>query len=203
MNSEEILSLAKSVVERESAAVAGLLPQLDGSFVKAAEIIFACQGHILVAGSGTSHAVALRFAHLLSCCGTPSLFIHPGDCQHGLSGAVTAKDILIVISKGGSTLEINSLARIAKQRGALLLCITEKPNSEMASLCDLVLKVISPPHVDMYGMIATGSSLVNCALADALCIVLATMRNYSAQQFGETHPGGAVGIKVNEEKGLL
>jgi len=203
VNSGEIISLAKTVIERESLAVTNLLTQVDETFAKAAEMIFACQGHVLVAGSGTSHAVALRFAHLLSCCGTPSLFIHPGDSQHGLSGAVTDKDVLIVISKGGSTLEINTLARIAKQRGAFVVGITEKPGSEMAGLCNLVLKVVAPAGVDMYGMIATGSSLVNCAFADALCIVLATMRNYSAEQFGETHPGGAVGIKVKEGKGHL
>ena len=67
------------------------------------QLLLACQGHVLVAGSGTSHAVGARLAHLLTCCGTPALFIHPGDSQHGLSGAVTARDVLIALSKGGET----------------------------------------------------------------------------------------------------
>lgn len=199
MNSEDILALAKSVIEKEGSAVIELISQLNEDFVRAAKLLFECKGHVLVAGSGTSHAVALRFAHLLSCCGTPSLFIHPGDSQHGLSGAVKSEDVLIVISKGGSTLEVNTLAQIARRKGAKIIGITEKPDSDLGRYCDLVLKVVSPPDVDVYGMIATGSSLVNCAYADALCVVLASMRNYSLEEFGETHPGGAVGLKIKEE----
>ena len=125
MEQTNVISIASQVIRQESAAVLTLLNQLDDSFVHAAETLLACQGHVLVAGSGTSHPVGARLAHLLSCCGTPALFIHPGDSQHGLSGAVTAKDVLIAISKGGETLEVNYLARIARQRGATLIALTE------------------------------------------------------------------------------
>jgi len=198
LNSKQIILLAKQVVERESDAVKTITSQINDQFVEATHLLLSCEGHVLVAGSGTSHAVALRFAHLLSCCGTPSLFIHPGDAQHGLSGAVTSRDIVIVISKGGTTTEINHLMRIAKSRGAKVIAITEKPDSPMGLMCDLVLKVVTPEGVDMYGMIATGSSLVNSAFCDALCIVMATLRNYTQDQFGETHPGGAVGERLNK-----
>lgn len=50
-------------------------------------------------------------------------------------------------------------------------------------------------------MIATGSSLVNGAAGDALCVLLLELRGYSrvprgTQHFGMTHPGGAVGKKL-------
>jgi len=200
MQSDEIIQLASAVIRQESAGVALLIGQLDQRFVDAAELILLCQGHVLVAGSGTSHPVAARLAHLLSCCGTPALFIHPGDSQHGLSGAVTERDILIVISKGGETAEVNYLAQIAKNRGARLVGITEKPESTMGKLCDVVIRMQAPKEIDPYGMIATGSSLMNAALGDALCIVLLHMRGYSKEQFGATHPGGAVGHILADEQ---
>ena len=199
MSQVDVISIASHVIRQESAAVITLLDQLDDSFVHAAETLLACQGHVLVAGSGTSHPVGARLAHLLSCCGTPALFIHPGDSQHGLSGAVTAKDVLIAISKGGETLEVNYLARIARQRGATLIALTEKPDSTLGQLSDIVLKVVAPPDVDPYGMIATGSSLVNSAFCDALCVVMLNLRGYSKEQFAQTHPGGAVGIRIKDE----
>ncbi len=195
----EIISIAAQVIRQESAAVITLIDQLDDSFVRAAETLLVCQGHVLVAGSGTSHPVGARLAHLLSCCGTPALFIHPGDSQHGLSGAVTSKDVLIAISKGGETLEVNYLARIARQRGATLIALTEKPDSTLGQLSDIVLKVVAPQDVDPYGMIATGSSLVNSAFCDALCVVMLNLRGYSKEQFAQTHPGGAVGIRIKDE----
>ena len=200
MNTEEILALAAQVIRQESDAVAAIIEQLDEALVKAARVMLDCPGHVLVAGSGTSHPVGARLAHLLSCCGTPALFIHPGDSQHGLSGAVTGKDALVAISKGGETVEVNYLARIAKSRGATLIALTEKPASTLGQMSDIVLKVIAPSGVDPYGMIATGSSLVNSAYCDALCVVMLHLRGYSKEQFGQTHPGGAVGLQLKSEK---
>jgi arabinose-5-phosphate isomerase len=100
------------------------------------------------------------------------------------------------LSKGGETAEINYLAELAKNRGAKVIGFTEKPNSTLGKLSDQLLCVKADPDVDPYGMIATGSSLTNSAMGDVLCVVLLNMRGYSQEQFGETHPGGAVGKKL-------
>mgnify|MGYP000847458672 CR=1 FL=1 len=198
MNEEQIIAEAKEVIRREANGVLSLADQIDESFSKAAARLLNCKGHVLVSGSGTSHAVARRMAHLLSCCGTPALPLDAGDSQHGLSGALTANDVLIALSKGGHTAEIISLVKVARERGAYVIAITEKPDSELGALSDLVLKIVAPPDVDPYGMVATGSSLFNAAFGDALCVVLLKMRGYSLEQFGKTHPGGAVGKKLED-----
>jgi D-arabinose 5-phosphate isomerase GutQ len=198
MDRSEIINEAKDVIKKEADGVLTLLDQIDESFVEASQLLLKCKGHVLVSGSGTSHAVARRMAHLLTCCGTPALPLDAGDSQHGLSGAVTANDILIALSKGGRTAEVISLAKVAKARGASVIAITENPESDLAKLSDIVLKVIAPKEVDPYGMVATGSSLFNCAFGDALCVVLLKLRGYSVEQFGQTHPGGAVGKKLED-----
>jgi arabinose-5-phosphate isomerase len=200
MKSDNILKLARETIQKEINGIAILLDQLDDGFVKAVEMMLNCKGHVLVTGAGTSNPVAARLAHLLSCCGTPSLFIHPGDCQHGLAGAVSKQDVLLAISKGGETTEVIHLARVAKKRGAKLIAMTEKPDSTLGDLSDVVLLVKAPSDVDPHGMIATGSSLVNSAMGDALCVVLLHLRGYSLKEFGETHPGGAVGKKLAGEE---
>jgi hypothetical protein len=48
-------------------------------------------------------------------------------------------------------------------------------------------------------MIATGSSLANAAACDVLCHLLLQRRDYSKESFGETHPEGAVGVKLTGE----
>ncbi len=195
----QVLNLAQNTIKRESQALLSLNQQLERSFSQAARIMLNCDGHILTTGAGTSNPIAARFAHLLSCCGAPALFIHPGDSQHGLSGAVTNKDILVAISKGGETTEVNHLARIGKSRGACLISILEKSDSTLGNLSDIILCVKAPANIDPYGLIATGSSLFNAALCDALCVVQLELRGYSKEKFGETHPGGAVGIRLEEK----
>ncbi len=193
MSPDTILEAARSVFEKESSSIAALSDQLNQQFVDVAYALLNCRGHVLVTGSGTSHAVAARTAHLLTCCGTPALFIHPGDSQHGLAGAVTANDVLIAISKGGETVEVNYLAEYAKTRGAVVIAFSEKPDSTLGRISDHVLEIHPAPDVDPYGMIATGSSITVCGMADALCVVLLALRGYTQEAFGQTHPGGAVG----------
>jgi arabinose-5-phosphate isomerase len=198
MNEKQILKIAAGVITLESKAVSSLVDQLRPTLVLAAQTMLDCKGHVIVAGSGTSHAVALRFAHLLSCCGTPALFLDPGDSQHGAAGAIRSDDVLVALSKGGETTEVNFLVKVAKDRGALVIGITEKLASTLGKLSDITLEIKAPEGVDPYGMIATGSSLLNSAFCDALCVVLLNMRGYSVEQFGQTHPGGAVGRKLKD-----
>ncbi len=198
MDAAAIRRLGVEVIERESAAVASVAEQLDDSFEAVVQAMLECEGKVLVSGSGTSHAVALRFAHLLSCVGTPALFLHPGDSQHGAAGAVAEGDVWVGLSKGGETTEVIFLAGIARKRGAMVVAITEQPGSSLGQLADVVLHVTAPEGVDPFGMVATGSSLFNSALCDAICVALLEVRGYTIDDFGETHPGGAVGHKIKE-----
>ena len=196
ISEREMVARARAVVEREARAVAALADQFDQGLADVLTLLLNCQGHVLVAGAGTSHAIAQRLAHLLSCCGTPALCISAADSIHGGSGAITADDVVFVISKGGHSAEINQFVEIARQRGARVIAQTENPQSPLARMSDAVFHVRTVGDVDPYGMIATGSSLVNGAAGDALCVLLLELRGYTRDDFGVTHPGGAVGKKL-------
>jgi len=193
MTAEQMIETAKAVLKREADAVGACVRWMDEGLAGIAGTLLDCRGHVLVAGAGTSHAVARRFAHLLSCCGTPALSIEAADALHGGAGAVTDRDVVYIISKGGDSEEINRFAELAGKRGAKIIAQTENPDSPLARMSDRVYRVSAGDGVDPFGMIATGSSLVNCAACDVLCHILLELRGYSKKAFGETHPGGAVG----------
>jgi D-arabinose 5-phosphate isomerase GutQ len=192
----DMLTRAKAIVEREAQAVGALADQLDTDLEILVDLMLNCRGHVLATGAGTSRAVAERFAHLLSCCGTPGLFVSAADSLHGGAGAITANDVVFIISKGGHSAEINQFAELAKVQGAKVIAQTENPESPLAQISDAVYQVKAIGDVDPYGMIATGSSLVNAAACDVLCVLLLERRGYSKEEFGVTHPGGAVGKKL-------
>jgi D-arabinose 5-phosphate isomerase GutQ len=193
-----LIARAREVIDREAEGVRALAGQMDESLGEIVDLLFHCQGHVLVTGAGTSHAIAQRLAHLLSCSGTPALCVSAADSLHGASGAVTAKDVVYALSKGGRTAEINRFVEIAKARGAKVVAQTEAPDSPLGQLADVVYRIQAVGDVDPYGMIATGSSLVAGAAGDVLCVLLLERRGYSLEQFGETHPGGAVGERLAE-----
>lgn len=191
-----LVARAKEIIDGEAAAVRALAAQVDSGLGAVIRLLLDCSGHVLVTGAGTSHAMAQRFAHLLSCSGTPALCISAADALHGGSGAIRSEDLVYVISKGGYSVEVNQLVDIAKGRGAKVVAQTGDPTSPLAQKSDAILRVEAADDVDPYGMVATGSSLVNGAAGDVLCVLLLELRGYSRASFGETHPGGAVGRKL-------
>jgi arabinose-5-phosphate isomerase len=196
LTAEQMVARAREVLAREAAAVAALAEQMDAGLAEVVRVLLGCAGHVLVTGAGTSHAMAERFAHLLSCVGTPALPISAADALHGGAGAVREGDVLYVISKGGQSAEVNAFVEITKARGAAIVAQTEDPASPLAVLADAVFVVRAAEGIDPYGMIATGSSLVAGAAGDVLCTLLLEARGYTQEAFGATHPGGAVGRMV-------
>ena len=164
------------------------------------EALAGCAGHVLVTGAGASAALAQRMAHLLSCCGVPALYISADESLHGGAGAITNKDVTYIISRGGRSDEVNLFARLARRRGATVIVQTEDVRSPLAQAADLVYAFTTVGDVDPFGVISVGSSLVGCAACDVLCVLLLERNGYTRQDFGRTHPGGAVGKLLAEEQ---
>jgi D-arabinose 5-phosphate isomerase GutQ len=196
------LERMRATLLRDAAILADLASGLDEASAAAVDLLLETRGHVLVGGAGTSNAVAKRLAHLLCCCGVPAVFLHPSDSLHGSSGAITEKDTVVLISKGGKTADVNRFARIAKERGARLVAFTEAPESELGGLADAVVRVKIPADSDPFGMVATSSSLAAAAVADAICETVLFEKSYTREAFARTHPGGAVGERIRAE-GIL
>ena len=195
--SEALLTRARQVIRADRLALEAVEASLDGRFLDAVGLIMAVTGKVLVAGMGTSGATARRIAHLLSCGGTPALFVHPADGLHGGLGAVTSEDLVLAISKGGESDELNEFCRRAHERGAGVIAMTAEPGSTLGQLGQVTLPVVTPDEADPGGMMAMGSALAACAVGDALAVVLMEQRGYAWQRFERTHPGGAVGKMID------
>jgi D-arabinose 5-phosphate isomerase GutQ len=208
-SSDEVVTLARKVISDDAEAILAVLPSVDASFVASAEILARCEGKILVTGSGTSGAIANRAAHLLSVGGTPAFSLSPADGLHGGLGVLRPNDVVLAISKGGSSKELNEFCERARTLSGCLIAITSDSGSQLAQLADHVLKLNLPAHTDLGSVMATGCSLAAAALTDALVEAARIMRGYSWAQVLFTHPSGAVGRdaeltleRLNQAEGL-
>lgn len=197
MQSPAFVDIGRESLRTTGQAIAALADQLDETFPAAVDLILACRGHVIVSGGGTSASIGRRCAHLLSCSGAPAFFLSPEISLHGSAAALTGNDLLIAISKGGETDELNHLARHAHSRGAPVVALTARQDSTLGRLADVVLRLDTPPGIDGAGVLAFGSSLAAGALTDALCRAVLTVRGYDPGQFAQIHPGGAVGKRLN------
>ncbi|GGM78224.1 hypothetical protein GCM10012275_56080 [Longimycelium tulufanense] len=188
-----VLADAGQVIWREAEAIASVT--LDERFLAALDLVLRAPGRVITAGSGTSGFIARRCAHLLSTAGTPTLFVHPGDALHGGLGAVTNGDVVLAVSKGGQTVELNIFAARAKERGASVVALTSAPDSPLAAQADLVIALPATAGADPGGVLAMGSSLVAAAWGDALAWALMKLRRYPWDHVLHSHPAGAVGTR--------
>src|SRR5690349_22936808 len=100
----------ENVVRIEAEALKALADRIGGpmahSFERAVELMFQCQGRVVVTGMGKSGIIARKIAATLSSIGTPALFMHPVDAVHGDLGMVVRGDVVIALSASGETEEI-------------------------------------------------------------------------------------------------
>lgn len=196
------LEAARELIMREAAGVLAVAEQLDDSFLEVVDLLLRYEGKVFVTGSGTSGAIARRMAHLLSVCGTPAVFVSAMDALHGTMGAFASGDVLITISRGGETDELNELSTRVKQRQVPVVALTAQPGSTLAGLADVVVVVDTGPDVDPGGVIAMGSTLASAVWGDALAYVLMRVRGYGWDEVLFTHPAGAVGQITEAPEGL-
>lgn len=197
MTDSEIVLELNRCLTMEAEAIARLKQELDQEAVLAvAGALMNCKGKAILSGCGTSAMAARKVAHSLNCIEIPALFLSPADAVHGALGVLQQEDILILISKGGNTQELVNLIPACKTKGALLIGVSENPESVIAGQADIYLKVKVVQEPCRFNMLATASTLAVIATFDAICIALMQMTGYTREQFAVIHPGGAVGERL-------
>jgi len=191
---DELVTLAGSVLSRESAALSALVGATETTVVEVARRVLAIGGKVVTTGSGTSGIMADRLAHLLSVCGTPAVYLPSMDALHGGMGAITRSDLVLAISKTGRSAEMTELVSRLVDRGVEVVAITENPASPFAGSASVVAPLpVTAPDADPGDMIALASTLAVGAWGDALAVVTMAMRGHTLRDVVDSHPAGGVG----------
>src|SRR4051794_25961879 len=185
--------VARQVLEIESQAISDLLPQLDGSFDRAVELLQACRGRVVCTGMGKSGLVMQKVAATLSSTGTPAFFMHPAEAIHGDLGVLVDGDVVLAASNSGTTEEILRLVETLKRLAIPLVAITGKPGSPLARLADLHLSVAIRQEACPLNLAPTASTTATLALGDALAMAVMEARGFTPEDFALRHPGGQLG----------
>ena len=197
MTDQEVLSEVRRTIREEAESLQKLADRIDEtSVLKAAKALQNCKGKVILTGCGTSGMAAKKIAHTLSCIEVPALYMSPADAVHGDLGVLQKDDILVLISKGGNTSELLALIPACKTKQALLIGVSENPESRIARSADIYLEVKVDREPDRFNMLATASTLAVISLFDAICIALTQMTGYTREQFAVIHPHGAVGERL-------
>ena len=194
---EMILEQAKDVLKIEAQGILDLIDRVGSEFEKAVQIIVKSRGRVIITGMGKSGLVGRKISATLSSTGTPSIFMHPAEALHGDLGMVTREDVVLAISNGGTTHEINKiLPMIKKEMGAKIISLTGNLDSPMARMSDVVLDVKVEREACAITMAPTTSTTATVAMGDAIAVVLMKLRRFGQKDFKRFHPGGTLGERL-------
>jgi len=196
MMNKNFKQLAKNVIDIEHKAIAELLQFIDDSFELACEFMFACKGRVIVIGMGKSGHIAGKIAATLASTGTPAFFVHPGEASHGDLGMITANDVVLTISNSGETTEVLAITPVIKRIGAKLISMTGNKNSTLARLADTHICIKITTEACPLGLAPTSSTTAALVMGDALAVALLNARDFTADDFALSHPGGNLGKRL-------
>src|SRR5256885_7010837 len=170
---QDILEYAREVIRAEAEAVAQLAARLNGGFARAAEMVLACPGRVVVTGMGKPGFIAQKISATFASTGTPSLYLHPAEALHGdLGRLVPGRDLVLALSNSGETDEILRLLPSIKRLGAPIIAMTGGLKSALAGAADVVLEIGPVPEACPLGLAPTTSTVALLALGDALAMAV-------------------------------
>ena len=190
------LALAREVLRIESQAVATLVARVDEEFGRSVDMLYACQGRVVVTGMGKSGHIARKIAATFASTGTAAFFLHPAEASHGDLGMISADDVLIAFSNSGETAEITAILPAVKRLGAKLIAVTGKTASTLARLADARLDASVQTEACPMNLAPTASTTAQLAMGDALAVALLHAKGIGPNDFARAHPGGSLGRKL-------
>jgi arabinose-5-phosphate isomerase len=190
------IGAARRVLQLEAEGIVALADTLDSRFCEAAERLAGIDGRVVVTGIGKSGHVARKIAATLSSTGTPALFVHPAEASHGDLGMITGADAVLALSNSGETPELSPIVTFARRLGIPFVAITRRARSTLGVEADVALVLPANREACPMGLAPTTSTTMMLALGDALAIFLLERKGFSADQFQDLHPGGALGRRL-------
>ena len=194
---------AKKVLRIEAEAITDLIERIDHRFEAAINALYACNGRVVVTGIGKSGIICKKIAATLASTGTPALFLHPAEANHGDLGMIVRGDIVLAVSNSGETEELITLLELLKRLGIFLITMVGNPSSTLARFSDLVLDVSIRQEACPLGLAPTASTTAALAMGDALAMALAEKRGFKEEDFANLHPGGKLGKKLLRVENLM
>jgi arabinose-5-phosphate isomerase len=191
--------IIRQIIAKEAQAVQNIPVTHD--YQQCVEILFnhihLKKGKLVTSGMGKAGQIALNIATTLSSTGTPSVFLHPSDSQHGDLGVIQENDVLLLVSNSGKTREILELVHLASRlHSALpLIVITGDQESELARMADACLYTGGPEEVCPLGLTPSTSTTTMTVIGDILMVLMMQKIGFTSEEYAKRHHGGYLGDK--------
>ncbi|KAK7336876.1 hypothetical protein VNO77_17427 [Canavalia gladiata] len=150
-------------------------------------------GTVFFTGVGKSGFVANKISQTLVSLGVRSAFLSPVDALHGDIGILSDRDVLVLLSKSGTTDELLRLVPCAKAKGAQLIALTSVEGNALSAMCDMTVHLPLQRELCPFNLAPVTSTAIQMVFGDTVAIALMEARNLTKEEYAANHPAGKIG----------
>ena len=193
----------KEIIRLEIEAIKNI--PINDSFESAVNIIKTqvhdLGGKVVVSGMGKAGQIGINIAQTLCSTGTPAVYLHPSEAQHGDLGILCMHDVLILLSNSGKTREISELIMLSRilQPRVKVISITGKIDSPLAIESDVVLHTGDSEEICPLGLTPTISTTLMTVIGDIIVVELMKKIGFTKREYSKRHHSGYLGQKSKEQ----
>lgn len=192
----DILAIARAVIREEAEAVTALVERIGPEFEQAVDLMYRCDGRVVVTGMGKSGQISRKIAATLTSTGTPAFYIHPSEALHGDLGMLEKSDLVLAVSNSGETEDILRMLPTIEVLKVPIVAILGRMDSAIGRAADITLDASVEREACPMDLAPTTSTAAALAMGDALAMALLELREFKPEDFALYHPGGALGKKL-------
>lgn len=153
---------------------------------------------IIASGLGKNVPICEKFEGTMLSLGMNAFFLHTNSAMHGDLGIVRDGDVIIILSKSGSTVESIELVKHLKMRNITIWLLTFETDSILTGLIQKCLTVKLTHEGDPWNIVPNNSTTINLIILQTLAMSIAEKINVSIEDFKKNHPGGHIGTLLKE-----
>ncbi len=156
---------------------------------------------VMIAGVGKNSNIASKISETMASLGIPSFYLNVSHCGHGDFGFIGHNDVIIHISRSGTTREmVEAMAHIKKIRPhATQVLIHCKPNKPVNNNADIELFIGAVAEGDEFELAPTTSTTALLCTLDTISVQASHAIGFKRLDFLKFHPDGALGAMLKEE----
>lgn len=151
---------------------------------------------IIVSGLGKNVPICDKFVGTMLSLGLEANFLHTNSAVHGDLGMVKEGDLVIILTKSGSTSESVYLESALKNKKCIIWLLTFSIDGILSKKMDRKLIINLEHEGDMWNIVPNNSTILNLIVLQTLSMMLAKKMGVTIDEFRVNHPGGAIGEKL-------
>lgn len=203
MNKKSYINLAKKAANIQIGELKKIKKVFNNSFIDAVNLIINCKGKVIFSGVGKNSFICKKAAATFSSVGIPSFFVDPTGVSHGDAGQIEKKDILIIISNSGNTIELTNLLKFANRFRIKIIGIASNSHSMLLKASDIKILYPKLKESDPNNIVPTTSTSFVMMLCDCLATTIMEKRKFTKENFFLYHKGGNLGASLRLAKDIM